>query len=319
MRLLSQLLLFLVGLAILYLGAESLVRGAVRLARSFGVSPLVIGLTMVAFGTSVPELSLDVTAAIKGSVELAFGDLVGSNIANVGLILGSAAALRPLTVEMRLLRFEVPVAVGAALATWALAANGRIGRGDGLLLLAAFAGFAVYVYRAARREPAAVRHELEHLAEPGGGRAASALRVGAGLTGLVLGAQLMVGAAVSIARQLGVSELVIGLTIVAVGTSLPELATSVVAAARGEADIAVGNVVGSNIFNLLFVMAVVAQVRPLPVQPRSLAVEVPAMAVFSAALLPIMFSGRRISRGEGLLLLAAYAAFLAWIGLTSMR
>ena len=314
-----QIALFGAGLGCLSLGADSLVRGAVALARSFGVSPLVIGLTLVAFGTSAPELSLDLTAALEGSTDLAFGDLVGSNIANVGLVLGAAAATRALRIEMRLLRFEVPAMVVTSFAVWALAADGEIGRVDGLLLLVALGGYLAFSYRAARREPLLVRRELERLSADGDGRVRNALLVAAGLAALVTGAQLMVYAAVAMARALGVSELVIGLTIVAVGTSLPELATGVVAARRGDADIAVGNVVGSNLFNLLGVMGLVAAVRPLPVMPRSLAFDVPAMIVLAIAVVPIMFSGGRISRREGYLLLGAYAALLAGIGWTALR
>lgn len=307
-------LTFLAGLAVLYVGAEALVKGAVRLARSMGVSPLVIGLTLVAFGTSAPELSLDLTAAWKGSVGLAFGDLVGSNIANVGLILGIGALVRPLRVESRLLRVEVPVVIAVSLGLWVLAADGRVGRGDGLLMLACFALFLVFMLRSARRGPQHAEQETEQETERLGknrhGRVASVLLVLAGLAGLVLGAQLMVHAAVEMARIFGVSELVIGLTIVAVGTSLPELATSVVGALRGESDLVVGNVLGSNVFNLLLIMPLVAQVQPLPIESRSLWVDVPVMIAFALAMVPIMWQGLSISRAEGALLVLAYVAFV---------
>jgi cation:H+ antiporter len=305
-------LFFVIGLAILYVGAEALVKGSVQLARSFGVSPLVIGLTLVAFGTSAPEMSLDLTAALRGAVDLAFGDLVGSNIANIGLILGAGALVRPLRVQMRLLKVEVPIVIVVSLGLWALAADGRVSRLDGGIMIACFLGFLVYTYRAARREPRAVKEEFEELVTNNAGRMASTLLVVAGLAGLVLGAQLMVYAAVAMARAFGVSELVIGLTIVAVGTSLPELATSVVGAWRGEADIVVGNVVGSNIFNILWIMGVVAQVRPLPAHAQSLAVDLPVMIGFAVALVPIMLHGLKITRLEGTLLIVAFTAFMLW-------
>ncbi len=304
--------IFVCGLAVLYVGAETLVKGAVRLARAFGVSPLVIGLTLVAFGTSTPELSLDLTAAFKRAGELAFGDLVGSNIANVGLILGVAALIRPLRVQMRVLRIEVPIVIGTSLGVWILAADGHLGRLDGAILVACFVAFLVSTYRLARRESPEVREQLERQATDRTTHVRSLLLVLAGLVGLVIGAQLMVHSAVEMARGLGVSELVIGLTIVAVGTSLPELATSIVAARRGESDIVVGNVLGSNIVNILCVLGLVTQVQPLAVQRQSLAFDLPAMAVFAVAMVPIMRRGKDINRIEGAALVAAYAGFLIW-------
>jgi cation:H+ antiporter len=312
MSTLLHILTFLAGLGVLYIGAETMLKGSVRLARSFGISPLVIGLTLVAFGTSAPELSLDLTAAFRGKTDLAFGDLVGSNVANVGLIMGIAAIIRPLSVQMRLLRFEVPVVIATSLGLWGLTADGTLSRIDAAIMLAAFVGFLIFTYRSARREPAAVKEEFEHLVQDGSKRWINAALVLGGLVGLVVGAQLMVYAAVEIARQFGVSELVIGLTVVAVGTSLPELATSVVGAWRGESDIVVGNVLGSNIFNILLIMALVAQVQPLAVQPESLRFDVPVMVGFSLGLVPIMLRGLMVYRGEGIVLLVAYAAFLAW-------
>lgn len=305
-----HLVIFLVGLAVLYVGAETLLKGAVRLARSFGVSSLVIGLTLVAFGTSAPELSLDLTAAFRGKGDLAFGDLVGSNIANVGLILGVGALVRPLGVQMRLLRVEVPLVIALSLGLWGLAADGRLSRLDGGILLVCFLAFLTLTYRLSRREPPEVQEELARRAAGGNRRAGSAMLVVAGLAGLVLGAQLMVYAAVQMARAFGVGELVIGLTIVAVGTSLPELATAVVGAYRGEADIVVGNVLGSNIFNVLCILGLVAQVQPLAVQARSLSFDLPVMALSALAMVPIMRRGLNISRAEGVVLVLAYAAFL---------
>lgn len=312
-----QLALFTVGIAVLYVGAEMLVKGAVRLATSFGVSRLVVGLSLVAFGTSAPELALDVTAALRGAVDLAFGDLVGSNIANVGLVIGVGALVRPMRIQMRTLRSEIPLVILVSLGLLVLSADGQIGRGDAVLMLSGFVAFVAYLYRTARREQksvqdASVQDALEHFAENQNHRLRSGLLSLGGLATLVIGAQLIVIAAVAMARDFGVSELVIGLTIVAIGTSLPELATSAVGAYRGDADLVVGNVLGSNIFNILMVMALVALIRPLPVQHASLYFDVPVMVAFAVGLGLIMFRGLVISRWEGGLLLACYVAFIVW-------
>jgi cation:H+ antiporter len=331
-------LVFVAGLGLLYVGAEGLVNGSVRLARVAGVSPLVVGLTLVAFGTSMPELAVSTTAAFRGAVDLAFGNLVGSNIANIGLILGAAALVRPLAVKKQL----VPVVIAVSLGTWGLAADGEVDRWDGLIMLACFAALLLYTHRVARRDQAEWHEKVDRLAgnersiaahgnptcQRGlvrilprwrvgllwnvSSRATDVLLVIAGLAGLIAGAQLMVYSAVELARVLGVSELVIGLTIVAVGTSLPELATSTVAAFRGEADIAIGNIVGSNNFNLLCILALTAQVRPVPVHASSLRYDLPVMIGFAMALVPIMLSGLAIRRWEGAVLLAGYASFLAY-------
>lgn len=310
---LVYLLVFALGVVILYFGAEATLHGAVTIAQRMGVSQLVIGLTLVAFGTSCPELSLDISAALRGTTDLAFGDLVGSNIANIGLILGVAAVVSPLRVHMRLLRAELPIVIAVSLLVLALAWDGVIGRQDGLFLLAGFVLFVGYSYRAARQESAQVQQELKQTArdeETGLGR--SWLMLVLGLGGLVLGAQLMVYSAVGMARLIGVSELIVGLTIVALGTSLPELATSVVAARRQEADIVVGNVIGSNIFNLLAILALVAVISPVPVAPRSLYVDLPVMIAFAVALVPIMIRRMTVTRNEGILLVAGMGAFLGW-------
>jgi len=312
LNVLLLVLIFAVGVVVLYFGAEATLHGAVSIATRMGVSQLVIGLTLVAFGTSCPELSLDVAAALRGSTDLALGDLVGSNIANIGLILGIAAIVSPLRVHMRLLRAELPIAIAVSLLVLALAWDGVISRQDGLIMLAMFVLFVGYSYRAARQESAQVQREIKEAAKDSLSVRKSWLMVLLGLLGLVAGAQLMVYSAVESARLIGVSELIIGLTIVAMGTSLPELATSVVAARRKEADIVVGNVIGSNIFNLLLVLAVVAIICPVPVGTRSLYVDLPVMIVFAAALVPIMIRGRVVTRKEGILLVTGMATFLGW-------
>ncbi len=259
------IVLFIIGLGFLIGGAEALVRGASRLAAAVGISPLVIGLTVVAFGTSVPELAVSVRAGYFGQADVALGNVVGSNICNVLLILGAAAAVAPLAISARLVRFDVWVMIGVSLILLMLVMDGRVGRVDSLLLLAGAVAYTAWLIYESRKRDA---HRPE--TAPSGEDPARKItrhnwliNVGLVLLGLVLltvGAQWLVNGAVTFARALGISELIVGLTIVAVGTSLPELATSVVAAARGQRDIAVGNVVGSNIFNILVVLGLSAAV-----------------------------------------------------------
>lgn len=307
---------FLLGLVGLYFGAEWMVRGAARLARHFGVSPLVAGLTIVAFGTSAPELVVGVLAAASDQGALAVGNVVGSNVVNIALILGLAAVITPLHVEMRLLSREIPFMVGASVLLVLLAFDGSIGRLDGGVLLAIFAVYSVLVVRAARREPESIEQEYdefeeaEHMVNHSPARAAGLTIVG--LVVLVVGAHLLVDSAVFFARTFGISETTIGMTIVAIGTSLPELAVVFVAAVRKEADIALGNAVGSNIFNTLVIMGAASLTRPLPVAPSVLRFEMPAMVAVSAVLLPLAWSRRKLGRWEGALLAAAYIAF-TWV------
>jgi len=324
---LLQGLLFVVGLFALYFGAEGLVRGAAELARAFRIRPVIIGLTVVAFGTSAPELVVSLIAAVRRSEALAVGNIVGSNIANVGLILGLAALLRPLRVEQGLIRKEVPMMLAASFLLWGLAWDLSIGRVEGGLLFSGLLAFILYSIRGAKlqemdgadsqgaKRPRGLKQAgAGEAPAPAGSKAIlrNALLVVIGLGGLLLGAQLLVRSAVAIARAIGVSEGIIGLSLVAVGTSLPELATSAVAAVKREADISVGNIVGSNLFNILSVIGLVALVRPLPVEPSWLTLQFPVMLLFSLALLPIMVGGR-ISRLEGGVLFAGYVAFLAWL------
>ena len=308
----AHLGLFLLGLIVLAVGAELFIRGAVRVARRFGVSPFVIGLTLVGFGTSAPELVVNLSAALGGSTDIAIGNVVGSNIANVGLILGPAALLRPMVAQMRLLKAEIPAVIAASVALWVMCLDGTIDRADGAVLLAGFAAMMLYIAWTAKAEPPEVQEEIAHAVPPVERAWVSALFLLVGLAGLVGGAELMVRSAVAVATQLGVSELVIGLTIVAVGTSLPELASTVAAAYRGESDIAVGNVVGSNLFNILLILGTTAQVSPLPVPPGSERTDLPVMVGFALLLLTVVVNGLRIHRWEGALLLASYAGFIGW-------
>jgi len=312
------------GLVLLVAGAEGLVRGASRLAAAVGISPLVIGLTVVAFGTSSPELAVSLRSSLAGQADLALGNVVGSNIFNVLLILGLSAAITPLVVAQQLVRLDVPLMIGVSLATFLFALDGAIGRLDGLLLVAGLVAYTVFSIRQSRRESAAVR--AEYAQEFGGpaprGAAALArnlLLVVGGLGLLVLGADWFLDGAVRVARVLGLSELVIGLTIVAAGTSLPEVATSVLAAVRGERDIAVGNVVGSNLFNLLAVLGLAASASPggITVPAAALRFDLPVMLAVAVACLPVFAHGSAIFRWEGWLFLGGYAAYTAYLVLAA--
>jgi cation:H+ antiporter len=319
----TTLLRFAVGMALLLGGAELLVRGASRLARGLGVSPLVIGLTVVAFGTSAPELAVTVGGALRGGpgASIAVGNVVGSNIFNVLFILGLSAAIAPLVVHQRIVQLDVPLMIAASLLAAALGFDGAFGRADGALLFAGIVTYTGFLIRQSRRESAEVR--AEYLSEFGadgaprarGGWLANAVKVAVGLALLVLGARWLVEGAIAFARLLGLSELVIGLTIVAAGTSLPEIATSVLAALRGEREIAVGNVIGSNLFNLLCVLGVAALVAPhgLPVSPAAESFDIPVMVAVSVACLPIFFVGHCLARWEGFLFLGYYAAYVAYL------
>lgn len=310
-----DLLMFGVGLAVLVIGAEGLIRGAVSVAARLGVSPFMIGLTLVGFGTSAPELVVNLSAALAGAPDLATGNVVGSNIANVGLILGVAALIRPLAARMRLLKIEVPAVIGVSLLLWLLASDGSLGRRDAAVLLTGLGVVFTALAVAARRESREVRAELAtqpEVTEAPGRMWVGLVLVAAGLVGLVVGAELLVRSAVSMAREMGVSELVIGLTVLAVGTSLPELASTAAASLRGEADIAVGNVVGSNLFNVLLILGTTSAVTPLPVPTRLISVELPVMTGFAVLLWLVLANGLKVHRWEGAVLVVAYIGFVAW-------
>jgi cation:H+ antiporter len=313
------------GLVALVVGAEALVRGASKLALSFGISPLVVGLTIVAFGTSSPEVAVAVGAVIDGKVDLALGNVVGSNIFNVLFILGASSLITPLLVAQQLIRQEVPIMIGTSLLLFVLALDRGLGRIDGSIFVALLVAYTVFLIRQSRRANQGLRDEAAaEVARMTSGRwddhlvVRLALVVG-GLGLLVLGADWFVDGATRIARSLGVSELVIGLTIVAAGTSMPEVATSLLAAVRGERDIAVGNVVGSNIFNILGCLGVSAIAAPtrLTVADSMFAFDIPVMIAVAIACLPIFFSGNRISRWEGGVFLGYYAAYTAYLVLSA--
>lgn len=319
---LIPILFLAIGLVLLVVGSEMLVRGAVRMALHFGVTPLVIGLTVVAFGTSAPELLVSVTAAFRGQADIALGNVLGSNVFNVLAILGLSALVVPLTVAKGLLRFDVPYMIGTAVLVGALGYDGKLSRVDGLLLVAALVVYlGISLWRA--RHGAEMPADLEGIDPEEGAKTPlwkNLAFVGVGLVGLGAGSTLFVDGAATIARQLGVSELVIGLTVVAAGTSLPEIATSVMAAFRGERDIAVGNVVGSNIFNVTIVLGSAAAVGTGVVVPEAaLNFDIPVMIGISLLVLPIFLTGRVVSRGEGLLLSAYYITYTTWLVLGSLN
>jgi cation:H+ antiporter len=303
---------FGLGLILLILGADWFLRGASGIALRYGISPFVVGLLIVGFGTSAPELAVNVSAVLRQSYDLALGNVVGSNIANIGLIVGVSALISPLVVQMRLLRVEAPLMILVGVLLWVLCINGVLGRGDAAVLLIGFVALLVYVGRTARLESPAVQEELGELAVKRPGLKRSLLKLVIGLAVLLLGADLMVDSAVYLARIWGWSELVIGLTVVAIGTSLPELASSLIAAWRGQTDIAVGNVVGSCLFNVLLILGVTAMIHPLPVDSRLLWVEIPIMILFAAVLYPILRRGLNVQRWEGGMLLTAFVAFTGW-------
>ena len=315
--------LMILGLVLLVAGAEALVRGASRLAAAFGISPLLIGLTVVAFGTSSPEMAVSVMSAYSGQADLAVGNVVGSNIFNVLFILGLSAAIAPLIVSRQLIRLDVPIMIGISVLLFLLVLDGNINRLDGVLLFGGIIAYTVFQIVQARREKRANAESEEAIEKPH-----TPLQwltnigfVVGGLVLLVLGSNWLVDGAVFIAQSLGVSELVIGLTIVAAGTSLPEVATSVIASIRGQRDIAVGNVVGSNIFNILCVLGLASLVSPesINVAASALRFDIPVMIVVALACLPIFFTGRVIARWEGFVFLAYYVVYTVYLILAATQ
>ena len=323
-----NLLLFLAGLAALVVGANLLVRGASGLALSLGISPLVVGLTVVAFGTSAPELAVSAGAVLRGQTDIAIGNVVGSNIFNVLVILGASALVTPMVVNVQLIRQEVPIMIGASLLLLAYGIDGRISATDGAVLLALLAAYTAFLVVQSRRETAATLTgfaEATAPAAPGAWDATRPVQVAlivAGLVALVYGSDWLVGASVAFARSMGVSELVIGLTIVAAGTSMPEVATSITAAVKGERDIAVGNVVGSNTFNILGCLGLAGLLSGsggLTMAPSLMAFDIWVMLGVALVCLPIFLTGREISRWEGAVFVAYYAAYVLYLILAAQR
>jgi len=322
--LLIQYILFIAGITGVYFGAEWLVKGSSKLSRDLGIKPIVIGLTVVAFGTSSPELAVSLTASIKGSNDIAIGNIIGSNIANIGLILGISAIALPLQVEKIIMKRELPLMIAISAALYIMAIDKKIGLIDGVILFTGiiiFVSYQVYntinskrksgnstdnadgktcITESTDKQSPAGRKYLLH----------NVLYILIGLTCLLIGSHILVKSAIFIAGRLGVSEMLIGLTVVAFGTSVPEMATSVVSILRKEADICVGNVIGSNIFNILMVIGSVALVKPLNVARETLFFEFPVMLLFSVALIPMIRGSLRVNRLEGCLLTAGYFVFI---------
>ncbi|MBV6750056.1 calcium/sodium antiporter [Pseudomonas chlororaphis] len=297
------------GLLLLIVGAELLVRAAVRLAASLGVRPLLIGLTVVAFGSSAPQLAVSVQAAAADNADIAVGSVIGGNIFNTLVTLGFSALIIPLRVSRQLIRLDIPLMILASLLVFGLAFNEELGRLDGLVMLGAFALYLGLLLRQSR-------HHHHHVAPPTTPHKStpwlsSLAWMGLGLALLVVAGHLLLDAAVDVATELGLSERIIGLTVVAVGTSLPQLATSLIAAVRGQRDIAVGNVIGGNLFNLLGVLGLTALLAPTPlsVSPNALAFDLPVMLGVAMLCWPVFYSGYRITRAEGLLFLGLYLAY----------
>lgn len=325
-----NVLLFLAGLAALVGGAELLVRGASRLALSFGISPLVVGLTIVAFGTSAPEMAISAGAVLGGQTDLAVGNVVGSNIFNVLFVLGLSALIAPLVVHRQVIRQEVPILIGASLLLAVLSLDGRLTMLDGALLLGLVIGYTVFLVVQSRRESRAAAAAADATAASDYDTEFQPPRAGAwdsrlpvqlllivvGLGLLVVGSDWLVTAAVAFATALGVSDVVIGLTIVAAGTSMPEVATSIAAAVKGERDIAVGNAIGSSTFNILGCLGLsglLAGSAGLVVPAPLLAFDLWVMVAVALACLPIFLTGREIARWEGGVFLGYYVAYVSYL------
>ncbi len=326
---LFQSILFLVGILGIYFGAEWLVKGSSSLARQFGIKPLIVGLTVVAFGTSSPELAVSLTAAIKEAEEIAVGNIIGSNIANIGLVLGITAIVLPIKIDRFIMKIELPLMIGILVVFCLMAIDKKIGFIDGLILFTGiilYTGYQVY-HAISSRSNSNNMMQGAKIDKPGinegvigvsSGISTTKMRniipkiffIIIGLAGLLIGAHLLVKSAIFIAGRFGISEMVIGLTVVAFGTSIPELATSVVSAFRKESDICVGNIIGSNIFNVLMVIGAVALIRPLNVTRQTIYFEMPIMILFSIALIPMIRGNMRVSRLSGFILTSGYLIFI---------
>lgn len=304
-----SVLTFAGGTVLLYAGAEGLVRGSINIAKALGIRPVVIGLTVVAFGTSAPEFIVSLLSAVKGSSDIALGNVVGSNIANIGLILGIAAMIRPVDIEINTLTIYYPVLLISSIFFYVFALDDSIGLYQGIFLLGGIVLFTAYLIKRTSKEPAyspdtAQKYPVKLM---------HVLFIAAGIGLLIGGSHLMVESGIEIARALGVSELVIGVTLVAVGTSLPELAATVVAVIKKNTGIIIGNIVGSNIFNVLFVIGGVSVIHPIFVAASSRSYEFPVMIIFSLILFLFMRMRYQVNRTEGIILLAGYVLFIIFL------
>lgn len=317
---LSALVLLFAGLILLIAGAELLVKGSSRLAAGIGISPLVIGLTVVAFGTSAPELAVSISSALspgEGS-NIALGNVVGSNIFNILFILGISSAISPLFVSQQLIRKDVPIMIAISILLLGLCIDGKIGRIDGIILFAGILAYTFFAIKQGKSEPTEVESEYQNaygIGSAGRKNLLNVIYILSGLAALVIGARWLVHSAVEISIAFGVSDLIIGLTIVAAGTSLPEVATSVMAAIKGERDIAVGNVVGSNIFNILAVTGLSAVIAPSGLNAAQSVTyfDIPFMTAVAFACLPVFFTGLKIARWEGMVFVGYYIAYSSYL------
>jgi cation:H+ antiporter len=310
-------LLMAIGLMGLCLGGDFLVRGAASIALRLNMSPIVIGLTVVSIGTSSPEFITSLIGALKGKSEIAIGNIIGSNLCNIGLILGIAALIKPIRVQLRLIRQEVPWLLVATLVFMLFCWRGQLSRVEGFFMLGATFIYLTYIYLQTRSvDPSVTDEYVDEFKNPIKSGLACLLLMGVGIILLALGADWFVNGAIQVARKVGLSELIIGLTIVAVGTSLPELTTSVIAALRGQSDICAGNIVGSNLFNILLIGGGVAAIQPFDVSPDLLRMEFPAMIFLTLLLWLFFLTGRKITRWEGFILLLSYGLIVTlslWI------
>lgn len=306
-RLMFIALYIIGGFIILTFGAEALVRGASAVALRLGIAPLIIGLTIVAFGTSAPELAVSVKSALAGNPGIALGNVVGSNIVNVGLILAITALIRPITVQSQMVKRDIPIMICASVLMWFLLLDGEVSFIDGAILFGALVSYLVFSYVSAKNNP----EDVDVNTNPQHPGLSIALII-AGIAMLVGGGILFVDGAVDLAKQFGISEVIIGLTIVAIGTSMPELVTSVMAALKGQSDIAIGNVVGSNIFNVLGILGATALIHPVSAAGFN-EVDFIAMLIFAFMVLPFAWSGLRIGRREGGMLLAGYLGYTSYL------
>lgn len=322
---------FIAGLALLIVGAEGLVRGASKLALSFGLSPLVVGLTIVSIGTSSPEIAVSLGAAVQGNTDMAVGNVVGSNIFNVLFILGLSALIIPLTVHTQIIRQEIPIMVGVSVLLLVMGLDGELGWQDGILLTVLMLAYIVFLVVQGRKAGKQEAQEFEQEIKPSqsgawdGSLPVQLLLIALGLAALVLGANWLVDSAVHMAKSLGVSDLIIGLTIVAAGTSAPELATSIMAALKGERDIAVGNVVGSNIFNILgclglsSLFGLASGNGGLVLSDAVMRFDIWVMLAVALACIPIFLTGAQVARWEGGLFVLYYVAYVAYLILAAQQ
>ncbi len=310
-------ILFMVGLIALYFGAEGLIQGASSVALQYGIPPIVVGLTVVALGTSMPEFLVNFFAVWTDEAPLALGNIIGSNISNVALILGSCALILPLTVTPEVLRREYPVMLGVMVLFYLCALDGVIGTGDGVLMVGILVGLGGFLfYETHQTDSAEVIEALEGELEEADPEMSALAKTGyllGGMIGLAVGARLMVDSAVAVAHEWGIATGIVGLTAVALGTSLPELAASMVSAAKSETDMSVGNVMGSNLLNVLFVVGIISMFEPLEVEARALRIDFPVMLGFCTLLLPLTWPRSQLSRAGGIVLLVCFAGYMVYL------